>query len=385
MRCLARLIGDQTVLLVELGDKSPISQRLTNQEPGGRYTNCASAISACLASPHQSWVLWGLSRVVTLSRSDLEYAVYLPDVIKLFQHTSVTVEYAAISCCITLSTSFPGCVAPHVVLPILRRLAESPAIEYIKCLRLLGRHINGRLLKETVVPMLLEFVGMGDDHQFAAGEMLWLLPLCQPKISNDDFLRLLGSAVIVAHYLPIAIGLSAKSLGTAWYENTMPRELLLQVNSFPQLREGATSAIIPLFDQIDGQQAFLWAMTAFGWAQTNEGVAIVLIENADTLGQFRNGEFQVKVRDLGIRLSQSSSVNRARLCYIYAHNPSLFCRVQCTCGAFIRRSLRTPISMFGSRSSNAFICCMSNVRQWTSRTDCSRVYSHISTSPRGRF
>jgi hypothetical protein len=324
MRSLAHLVGDQTVLLAELGDKSPTSQRLNDREPGGRYISGTTPIPAVLASQHQSWILWGLSRIISLSNSDIKYATYLPDVIKLFQHPSVTVEYAAISCCITLSTSFPSSVAPCLVTPIVRRLAQSPAIEYVKCLRLLGRHLDVRVVKERIFPMLLKFVGKGEDYQFAAGELLWLLHLCQVKISNDNFLLFLSSAVIVAHYLPVAIALSSNSLGTAWQENTMPKELLLQANSFPQLREGATSAIIPMFHQIDGQQAFLWAMTAFGWAQTNESVGIVLIENADTLGRFRSGEFQVKVRDLGIRLSQSPSVNRAQLCCIYAHNPITF-------------------------------------------------------------
>jgi hypothetical protein len=71
-------------------------------------------------------------------------------------------------------------------MPILDQLADSPAIEYITCLRLLGRQINGRILKECVFLMLLEFVGMGNDYQFAAGEMFWLLPLYQAKISNDE-------------------------------------------------------------------------------------------------------------------------------------------------------------------------------------------------------
>jgi hypothetical protein len=66
-------------------------------------------------------------------------------------------------------------------------------------------------------------------------------------------------------------------------------------------------------------------MSAFDWPAETEATGLILIEQADYLSRFCNGEFQTKVRDLGIRLLQSSSASISlKLCSIYSANPVTF-------------------------------------------------------------
>jgi hypothetical protein len=166
---------------------------------------------------------------------------------------------------------------------------------------------------------------MSESHQYAAGEILLILLFTVLDLSNADFLSLLTSPVIVMHYLSRVIFLTAHRLGSNWLENTLSKELLLQANSYPQLREGVVRTAMQLISRVESQRDHFCVMTAFGWGAGTEAIGMTLIEQAGCLSRFRNGEFQTKVRDLEIRLSQSSSASiRAKLCSIYSANPVIF-------------------------------------------------------------
>jgi hypothetical protein len=110
-----------------------------------------------------------------------------------------------------------------------------------------------------------------------------------------------------------------------WLENTHPRELLLQANSYPQLREGVVRTTMQLISRVESQQVRFWVMSAFDWPAETETTGMTLTEQADCLSRFCNDGFQTKVRDLGIRLSQSSSASiGAKFCSIYGANPVTF-------------------------------------------------------------
>jgi hypothetical protein len=84
--------------------------------------------------------------------------------------------------------------------------------------------------------------------------------------------------------------------------------LLLQANSYQQLREGVVCSGMQLISRVESQQVHFYVMAAFGWAAGTEAIGMILIEQAGCLNPFRNGEFQTKVRDLGFDCG-----NRVRL------------------------------------------------------------------------
>jgi hypothetical protein len=250
---------------------------------------------------------------------------FISSITHLFTSQIMHIEFAAVSCITRLVRLFRDAVAPSVVAQIFERMRSSPAIEYVRCLEQMIRFMSRDVIRQTVFPITLEFFKMSESHQYAAAELFLVLPIADVEITNDHFLLVLNSQITVGHYLVAIVKKLEKTFNTNWFENSLPKHLLLQSNSFSNLREGSIRAIISLIGHVDSPQIHLLLMTAFGWATNTESIAIAIAEHSDLLSSYRTGEFQSKVIEIGLRLSKSSSiVVRSKLCSIYSNNPVTF-------------------------------------------------------------
>jgi hypothetical protein len=270
-------------------------------------------------------MLWAISTIPKLVMADRRALAILPNLTNLFLNPSPSIEYAAISCCIAICRWNGNCAISHVLDPVLRRLSESPAVEYVRCLEQLIPVMSREVVQQRILAIALGFAKMSEGHQFAAGEILVILPFSMIEFTHGDFLSLLNSSVIVANYLVALVLTLGRRMRPNWVETILPKALILQANSFAHMRPGVVEAILSVLDRVDAQQAYVCCMSAFGWAANNEPVAVVLVDKADCLAQMRNGEFAAKLKDLGARLAQSTSgAIRVQLCSICARNPNTF-------------------------------------------------------------
>jgi hypothetical protein len=340
MLSLGEFIIEQAGHLADQVDKSPSQQRLLNLESEARQQTAKSSIdflASQLEAADLPRVLWSLSQVVKLSQNDLPFMPLVPGVLKLLNHSSTHIEYAALSCCTQLCQSHGLSVAPIILPAIIQRLRVRPAIEYVNCLQALLPFISTRDLRSVILALVTELLSLSETHHYAAAELFLSLGKSNLQISQDDITPLLNSAIVFNRYLPTIADLGVSQFGKQCLESTFARQLLAQAKMVPGLREGACRAIPTLVRNSDGPQVHQVVMAAFGWAAGNETMSLALVEMADTLAGYKNGAFQGKSRDLGIKLAQSPSVAiRARLIGIYADNPATFLSSE----AYVGRSLK---------------------------------------------
>jgi hypothetical protein len=285
-------------------------------------------IEKSFESPKLYLILWGLSNIAKVARADARGQSLFRRVCGFFTHSSQSIEYAAVCAAAQLCSSFPDICLTQVLPLVLNRLRTFPAVEYVSCLTGLMKTISPNVLDEQIFPLVLEFLKMAEIYQYAAAELLCIIPFAKLEVSPDDFALFVASPVVGSQYLARIIRAAAGRFGRPWLENTLPKLLLLQANSYSNIREGVVRALtteILEADQVDSQAVCHLVMAAVGWAATSESLAMALIEKADVITKYRNGEFFLKVRDIGLRLMQSgSTLLRPQLCRVCAENLQTF-------------------------------------------------------------
>jgi hypothetical protein len=328
MLSLARIVLDQTVHLTEQGDKTPTARRLLNIEIANQVSAIVplfDQIQYALTSQSHAHILWALSAIVKNARADGRLLQLVPTALRLLDSDSIEIEFAAAHSLVLLSHALPASLAPIVMQPVLERLRRSPAVELIQCLRPLIPVLAPDIVRQRIADAIGELLKMSDAHQFAAGELLLLAPQLLIDSTTDVLTMILSGPIVVTHYLADAIRAISHTVNLNWFENTLPKQMLLQANSFAQMRYGCCRALVSVLEFADSPQIHLFIRTAFGWASTAENIAFLVVEHTDVLAAYHNGEFQAKVRDIALRISKSAAVPiRVRLCEIYAANPLFY-------------------------------------------------------------
>jgi hypothetical protein len=234
-------------------------------------------------------------------------------------------------------------VYPLLLNPILERLRVYPAIEYVSCLQVLLTVIPVKEIHSVINPIILELSGMSESHQHAAAHLILALPLEIFDFSSDQFISILNSQVIFREYLPQLLPVVIQHLGKNWGETVLPRHLLAISQVDPTLREGACRGILSIIREVDAQQLYVFMRSAIGWAATSEPIALAIIEHADNLIGYKNGCFQAKIRDLGVKLTQTTSVSvLLKLFSVFSANPVTFLTSETYLGRALKLLTESP-------------------------------------------
>jgi hypothetical protein len=126
-------------------------------------------------------------------RSIVDPAIFT-DFVKSVQGEPINITTANFG---KLVGSFRDFIVLALITPILKHLRESPAVQYVSGLGRLSRCLSVDFIKQTIFRMLLEFIKMGENHRYAAGEILLILSFAVLDLSNCDFLSVLTSSVVV--------------------------------------------------------------------------------------------------------------------------------------------------------------------------------------------
>lgn len=327
MLSLTKVVGEQTEHLAEQGDKTPSEQRKLNIDMESKFTaemSVLERINLSLTSQNQSHILWALSNVSKIAARDKTVLRSVSTITNLLNsERTQNIEFAVVCCCTELATNYGDLISVNLIDPIIKRMYAFPAIEYVKCLEHTIVHLSSAILKDKLFTAVMSLAKMSESHQYAAAELLLILPFNKIDFKSEDFKELIGAKIIGTHYLPELVALACSYFDKKWQEN-LPKQLSLQANTYQSIREGTVKAVLSSVELVENQHIYFFVMTSFGWAAQNESVGMAIVEKADVISKLKNGEFQNRVREIGIRLAQGSSTRKAELCAIYAKNPQTF-------------------------------------------------------------
>lgn len=319
---------EQAKHLAEQGDRTPSQQLQLNVDIEQRMRRdlpLLDRISLALDSGSQPHELWALSTLAKICPTEYRVVQLLPAVIRLLSGNSQNMEFAAVCCCTDLALHCGERVSAQLAPALIERLKIFPGEEYVTCLSHCIPFLGDGFINDVIFPVCRQFLTMDRTFQYAAAEILLVIPFRAVGMTETILVdSILPGEVVSAEYIPRLVMKAAEYFGRDWMATLMPKRLVMQANSFQNMREGVVRVLLTYVDKIEETGAYLFLMAAFGWAGTNEGVALSLIERADDISKRRGGEFSGKVREIGIRLAQNGSKHAPKLFGIYAKNPVTF-------------------------------------------------------------
>ena len=255
MLSLNRVVREQAKHLAEQGDRTPSQQLQLNVDIEQRLTRdtpLLDRVTIALASKSQPHELWALSTITHLSVTNPRVVENLSAVTRLLNCGSQNMEFAAVCCCTELAKNCRERVAPQLVPAIVERMRVFPASEYVTCLEHCVPFVGESTVKNVLFPTCLEFLGMDRTFQYAGVELLLVLPFKAAGVTEDVLFDVVfSSEVVSSEYLPRVVTKAAEYLGHEWMFNFMPKRLVMQANSFQNMREGVVKAMLMFMDKVE--------------------------------------------------------------------------------------------------------------------------------------
>ncbi|KAK8887528.1 hypothetical protein M9Y10_038577 [Tritrichomonas musculus] len=324
----------------DLGDLKPNASRLQQISADSftsnhGYNNPDSIYKSyyeALTSDKQQRKLWVLFNFPKAAQRDKNLLNLFTHICQFFESKEQIVEYNAIICASEVSKMYGPQIVNVLLPPLLKRLNSFPSTEYVICLKNLLPSLELHEIKKMIFPMIIEFMKNNEQYQHAGGMMLDILPLSKIGLTQDILDIFLSSPVFIANYLSPIIKNLSHIFGNDFISTFLIQKLIPITNSREGTREGAINAILTGLDTINDQPVYIFVLTAFNWASSNDSIALILIRHSDTILTKKHTDFPSKLREFANRIATSNNVNnRIHLCDELSRGHLLF---QCLKGGF---------------------------------------------------
>lgn len=283
-------------------------------------------ISRCLRSNNINLIQWGLSNFIKSSINDKKCLQNLQFIISLMKNVSL--ENMVAKCLIDLSKNFGKIVAAPLLSPIMNKINENPAIEYVQILSSLLQFLTPETIECCILPMLERFVSNKIiSYHYAAGELIVSTSFETLHITTDLFLKFLNSCVIVNNYLTKMIKSASKTFSKEWIGKILPAHLLCLANDKPDLRCGILKTVFSLSDIIFKKYFYNYITSALTWATTLEdsNIELILASKADEILTPKTIDLYPQMKDILEKILRSKDkIIRVHLPKIITSNPSAF-------------------------------------------------------------
>lgn len=302
----------------DLGDLKPNSSRL-QQVSTENYSNPSSTLyqsySDALTSDSQQqnlWAIFNFAKGVSRDNSIINLFHYI---CKSFESKDQIVEYNAILCATEIAHSYGSHVVHNLLTAILNRINASPYIEYGVCFKNLVPSIETQEIKKLILPPLVELMNKGDPFQHLSSYMLCSLPLSNLGLKSEFFDHFISSPIFIASYLSSISKILCQLYGISYIATNLLQKLLPMTKSRENTREGAINSILQCVDNINDQNVYIFILSAFTWASSNDSIALTLISHGNIILTKKHTEFPSKFREFASKISSSNNVNnKIRLC-----------------------------------------------------------------------
>jgi len=311
----------------DIGDRKPNRIETENAEEGEyfRMVDSYEKLKYFLNSRSQSLILYALSKFSVLCEKDSKYLTLLGSIIPILSQSQQTTEYAALSALKRIAYSNPKQIVAECLSGLLTRIKICPASEYVQLLSIIMPYISVDMLKNTFFPCILEMLKLDEMYQHAACNLLIVFPLDSISLTTDSFSLLLTSVILVSMYLDQIVKKCIMFFGENWISNVLVRQLISLSNSKENIRAGSLRAILHSTQQLSDRNVYSFLLSGINWAHTNDSVALEILESSELILKHKKAEFQSKLRDIAMKLTQSSDKNtRIRIIKIMCDCPSIF-------------------------------------------------------------
>jgi hypothetical protein len=328
MLTLRRLANDEGLRQPDFGELLPQESDRTVVLPDfPAFQTYFDKLVFSLRSPSSSLVIWGLVHLPQACDMNTRFLQLVPDLLNRLSGGTAMVEYTAIISLTALLQRFGKSIAPSVLTPVLNRLAQVPAREYIDALALLVPNFTDVTVKSCILPLIDRFLAKDEPYHMAAGELLVSIPPEFSVITLEQFPRFMANTILANEYLPalVRIAVAAEAVSEDWVLKTCPQVIMQLANINPQIRTGAARLMISFTEILTARDQLGYFGMLFQWAETSAPLALILLGAADEIVQPTTAELIGRFRALLGKLARSPAVEcRASVPKIIAANPAVF-------------------------------------------------------------
>ena len=297
MFSLARFVHEQMNFFGDVLDKRPSQVSRSHRDPLILVIDdqmpLKDKVAKLLTSELASQQVWAISNIFKLVSDGVDCDSLIGELPRMFLHKSAKVELEAAKTAHALISLKPEKYTHVFAQAIFDRIAAVPAMEYAECIEKMA--IDPQDVSASIVPLLEKLFGQDDSHQHAGCQLLRLLPPGPLALTTDQFAKFLKSKVLVNVYLCEVAGKYAAHFGEAWVAMDLPTLLAGMGDGY---RLGIAKYFVDFGSRIRSSSLYSVTHSAFDWAQSNEDIALALMERVPIIAKSRFVDLGPKVHAL---------------------------------------------------------------------------------------
>jgi hypothetical protein len=322
MLSLKKLLIDQSITGIDLGDRKPADLPKSLPSKPSKTESEEDEITMLLNSASHSEVLFALSIIQNECIMDQSYVQYIPLITNLFsQPSSRMLKFALTTTLESMVVAYPKQVAKEAFPTILQQIQKLPAVEFVNCLIKLIPNLDDSTIK-SLISQILVFLKSNEEYQFAACLILEEIPFDQSFITTYVFTQFLQSPVLITKFLPNIVKKTIALMGDKWAESFLIPQLISLANSKDYARAGTVKTFLQNTKQFTERNSYSFLLSAMGWAQSSENIAIEVVENCEHILKYKKSEFGSKIKDFVLKLQTSQDKSlRSRVIKVIVDKP----------------------------------------------------------------
>lgn len=285
-------------------------------------------ISKALRSKKTPLIFWGLSNFTKCAINDKKCIQNLQIILSFLSTKDLLMELMVANCLLELSKNLGKVVAAPMLSPILNKLKETPAIEYVQILSYIIPFLTPETINCCIIPLIEKFIcNKTESFHYALGELITSTPFETLHITTELLLKILNLRIIINNYLTKVIKSASKTFSKEWIGKILPSHLLVLANEKPILRYGILKTVLSLSDIFFQKYFYNYISSALNWANNDKdmNIELILASNADEILLPKTIELYPKMRSILYKISHSNDfMIRVHLPNIIANNPSAF-------------------------------------------------------------
>lgn len=306
MISLRRILTEQKLLFLDLGDRKPVKD-VGESVPNDPVLDLPlrKKLETCLQSDNQSHILWACSKLPQLIKLYPDLVELLPFVFNLFKKNSQFIEYAAFCCCYNIAKDKNTYCFTKILIAIMERMLEFPAIEYVEIVKLIIPGIPSSAITELIINPALEMLLLSDQVQHAASQILISLDYKEVGLPSDLFDKCLKSPIMCINYLPQLAHCIERVKGREWAVSELPMQLLTIANSFESLRGGLVRTVLSFVStDVMEKSIYQFTLNAINWSASDLNLVFPLLEYSDALLAQKGSDFIIRLKELVQKVPQ---------------------------------------------------------------------------------